>query len=77
MLSDGHIARRSLTSNPSPPRPLRGADGQAVAHLHYRWATARFVFSQSGKKEKRLYFHLIFDLFKIFCNKDYNYYIKT
>jgi hypothetical protein len=53
MLSDGHIARRSLTSNP------------------------RFVFSQSGKKEKRPYFHLIFDLFKIFCNKDYNYYIKT
>lgn len=53
MLSDGHIARRSLTSNP------------------------RFVFSQSGKKEKRPYFLLIFDLFKIFCNKDYNYYIKT
>jgi hypothetical protein len=40
-------------------------------------ATARFIFSQSGKKEKRPYFHLIFDLFKIFCNKDYNYYIKT
>lgn len=53
MLSDGHIARRSLTSNP------------------------RFVFSQSGKKEKRPYFLLVFDLFKIFCNKDYNYYIKT
>jgi LAGLIDADG DNA endonuclease family len=53
MLSDGHIARRSLTSNP------------------------RFVFSQSGKKEKRPYFLLVFDLFKVFCNKDYNYYLKT
>jgi hypothetical protein len=53
MLSDGHIARRSLTSN------------------------ARFIFSQSGKKEKRPYFDLVFDLFIIFCNKDYNYNIKT
>ena len=53
MLSDGHIARRSLTSNP------------------------RFIISQSGKKQKRPYFDLVFDLFNIFCNKDYNYYIKT
>lgn len=53
MLSDGHIARRSLTSNP------------------------RFIFSQSGKKEKWPYFLLVFDLFKIFCTIDYNYYIKT
>jgi len=33
MLSDGHIARRSLTSNPSPPRPHGGADGQDVAPI--------------------------------------------
>ena len=52
MLSDGHIPRRSFTSNP------------------------RFIFSQSGKMEKRPYFNLVYNLFKIYCNKDYNYYIR-
>lgn len=53
LLSDGHIARRSVTSNP------------------------RFIFSQSGKMDKRPYFYLVYNLFKLYCNKNYNYYIKT
>jgi LAGLIDADG DNA endonuclease family len=53
MLSDGHISRRTKTSNP------------------------RLHFCQSGKIQKRSYFNLVYDLFKIYCNKDYNYYIRT
>jgi hypothetical protein len=53
MLSDGHVSRRTKTSNP------------------------RFHFSQSGKYQKRSYFNLVYGLFKIYCNKDYTYYIRT
>jgi LAGLIDADG DNA endonuclease family len=51
MLSDGHISRRSTTSNP------------------------RFIFNQSGKKEKRTYFELVYKTFKPFCSIDFNPYI--
>ena len=53
MLSDGHIQRRSLTSN------------------------ARFIFSQSGKENKRPYFELVYNMFKVYCVKDSKYYEKT
>jgi hypothetical protein len=53
MLSDGHIARRSVNSN------------------------HRFSFVQSGKIDKRLYFCLVYSLFKEFYIKNYIYYIRT
>ena len=53
MLSDGHIQRRSLTSN------------------------ARFIFSQSGKENKRPYFELVYNMLKVYCVKDSKYYEKT
>lgn len=53
MLSDGHISRRSLTSN------------------------ARFIFSQSGKEDKRPYFYLVYNMFKKYCVKGSEYQVKT
>lgn len=53
LLSDGHISRRTKTSNP------------------------RFHFHQSGKIQKRPYFYLVYESFKIFCTKDYSNYIRT
>ena len=53
MLSDGHVSRRTKTSNP------------------------RFHFCQSGIIQKRFYFYLVYDLFKIYCSKDYSYYVIT
>lgn len=52
MLSDGHISRRSLTSNP------------------------RFIFNQSGKKEKRSYFELVYKAFKLLFSLESDPYIR-
>ena len=52
MLSDGHIALRSLSIN------------------------ARFMFTQSGKSEKREYFDHVLSLMKPFCSDGYVPYFK-
>ena len=36
-----------------------------------------FFFYQSGKKEKRPYFELVYNLFKIYCTKYSKFHLKT
>jgi hypothetical protein len=40
-------------------------------------ANARFIFNQSGKIEKRPYFELVYNLFKLYCTKNYEFYLRT
>jgi len=47
-------------------------------HISRRSITGnpRFIFNQSGKKEKRAYFELIYNIFKPFCSFNFNPYIR-
>jgi hypothetical protein len=47
-------------------------------HISRRSMTGnpRFIFNQSGKKEKRSYFKLIYNRFRPFCSLDLNPYIR-
>ena len=40
-------------------------------------ANARFIFNQSGKIEKRPYFELVYNLFKLYCTKNSEFYLRT
>jgi len=51
------------------------SDGH-ISHITLT-SNPRFMFSQSGKIEKRPHFNLVYNLFKVYCNKDYNYYLRT
>lgn len=50
---------------------------------HMQWGSLfsndRLIVNQSGKIEieKRLYFELVYNLFKFCCTKNFDYYIKT
>jgi hypothetical protein len=48
-------------------------------HIQQRTLSSnpRFIFSQSGKMEKRPYFCLVYNLFKLYCVKDHKYYLRT
>ena len=48
-------------------------------HIQRRSLTAngRFIFYQSGKIEKRPYFELVYNLFKVYCTKNYEFHLKT
>jgi len=47
-------------------------------HISRRSITGnpRFIFNQSGKKEKHAYFELIYNIFKPFCSFNSNPYIR-